>query len=152
MEVVIIDTIAVGIITKIIPQLLLSASVINTILTKINGQIFNDYGATSAINAIRTLDLNNNIKILTLLITDITPTNTSVAISNMLSSILECIQLIESQLTIIHDRISYNKTLWLFRSVRAFGFTNRIIEITALSEILNKRQQLLFNLLSIQHK
>lgn len=149
MEVIIFDTIALGIVTKVIPQLVMSFNSMDTILSKLNGKIFNDYGATLAIESIKQLDLQTKIKILKAVICEIDNDKCSDSLNQSLLSLCDCIEQLDIQLNLIYNRIEYNKNIWIMKSLRSYGFENRIKEIKLLANILESRQKLLFEILLI---
>lgn len=66
-----------------------------------------------------------------------------------ISGLNKCLQDIEKELKQIHDRLIYNKSLWLLSSIRSYSFRNNIIRINSHAKVLEERQNMLFKLISL---
>ena len=143
----------------------LMSAIISSIITNMSGIILmnistsiyniNTYFLTNKNNGdvkvtelIRELDIYNKLRLINEFIGEID--YDSIIIDDIVKSINNCVDDIKKQLDIINYRLEYNKKIWLFTSLRTYGFDNRIKEINTLMTLLNDRFKMLVLLLSIK--
>ena len=69
-----------------------------------------------------------------------------------LESLKTCVLEIENVLGTINNRVIYNKSLWLGKSIRSFGFEDIISSLQLLKKNMDNRTNKLFEVIKINHK
>lgn len=105
------------------------------------------------INSIHELDLNHTIKVLESLILEINKKDISTykypdTLFICIDSIRQCFEDIRIQLDIITTRLQYNTSLYFFKTIRSYGFDNRIKQLNILKAVLDERKKLLLHIIS----
>lgn len=99
---------------------------------------------------LKKLDIENDLILINTLLSEINvEKNHSKSLSLCLERLKECVLEIENELKIIDYRVNYNNSLWLFKSVRTYGFENRIKALEVLKENLDNRKNNLFEIIKI---
>jgi hypothetical protein len=95
-------------------------------------------------------DIQNSIKTLEMLVREIdlknNPTRTLTA---SLASLVECMTEIEKNFGEVKKRMEYNKSLWVFVSLRSYGFTDIVKKLKSLKITLDNRRNSLFDILKV---
>lgn len=71
------------------------------------------------------------------------------ALKQCLDGMKECLADLEKELKIIHQKLEYNKSLWLLPSMRSYKFTNSPDKIRSLFKVLVERRDMLFKMLDL---
>lgn len=98
---------------------------------------------------IRDTDLERKVRLLERIITDIDLTRHTASLSMSIEDVRECLGDIEKVLTEMQTRITYNRSLWLMKSMRSHGFTDILERIRTLTQNLEDRKKALFEVISI---
>jgi hypothetical protein len=105
--------------------------------------------SVNIINSIMKLDLEMKVRILESLIHNLRLNKHSETLSLCLTSLKECLIMIENELLLINTNIKYNNSLWILKSWRSYDFINNMAKINILNDMLDIRQNLFFNILQI---
>ena len=93
---------------------------------------------------LRKTDIEVTIKILECIVSELRVNNeTPVSVINSLKSLHESLVCIENELQDIKRRLQYNKSLYVFKSLRSYGFKSKMKILNDNLEILNNRKKLL---------
>lgn len=120
-------------------------------ISSLLGIINNDKTQTDLIRLLEETDVETTISVLDTMVGEIridekTP-NTIIMCLKKVHSIL---QKIEAELKGIHDKVKWNKSLYLLKSLRSYTFKSNIARINTLLGVLEGRRKLLFDALNIQ--
>ena len=139
----------IGVGAKCITAFTASANGIQVVISNINKfSHIND-----VTNIIQELDLNNDIIILERLIKEININEQSTnTLRSCISTLTDCIISIEQLLNDIHTKITYNNSLWLFKSFRAYTFNNDIKQLEIFKKVFENRKKMLFSVMDINSK
>lgn len=103
---------------------------------------------------LKQLDLEVSVKILETLIKDLAfeiRIYHSQTLSLCVQELKNCVEQIESELKTIKNRLDYNNSLWVFKSMRSYGFIDSIKNITIFKSNLENRKRLLFDVLKVNN-
>lgn len=117
------------------------------------------YGLITALNSssvgsishvLRELDLETDVLILESLLKEIdVDKHHTETLSLCLKSLEECVLKIETALKTVHERISYNNSIWLFSTMRSYSFDDLADSLKILKLNLNNRKKTLFDVIKI---
>jgi hypothetical protein len=97
-------------------------------------------------------DIETTIKILESFVNEMKiDTNTSNTVITCLKGVHNVIIKIENELLLIQEKIKWNKSLYVLKSVRSYDFTTNIARINNLLFILNNRKTLLFEIVAVSY-
>jgi hypothetical protein len=102
----------------------------------------------NVIIALKRLDIESSVKILENLIKELDIKHKTKTIMESIRSLKECIQNIENELCIVHEKLAYNKTIWMLKNIRSYKCTNSIINLEILKQQLDNRTQMFFYILN----
>lgn len=74
------------------------------------------------------------------------------SLARCITDLNNCLDEIKAMLDIVHKRSSYNKSLWLLKRARTYGFTDIYTSLKVAIMNLDDRRQSLFDVLSINHR
>lgn len=101
----------------------------------------------NVIIALKSLDLEASIRVLEKCLKELNIKNKTKTIEESINSLKECIIEIEKELSIIHEKLSYNSTIKYISFLRSYKFTSSIENIKILKNQLDNRTKLFFDIL-----
>lgn len=105
---------------------------------------------TNIMYFLKELDISENVQIVENLLLEINiKNNHSQTLASAIKSLKDCVIEIEQILIEMQSRMSYNNSLWILKTFRSYGFNDIIEKLKILNNILNKRKNLLFEVIKI---
>jgi hypothetical protein len=74
------------------------------------------------------------------------------ALSQCVSDLKECLSTMETLLSAINVRANYNRSIWMFKSFRSYGFSDLFNRLQICTQNLAYRKQALFDVLRINNQ
>lgn len=131
---------------KVIGGVASSAKQISSLL----GFIKSENDQSDLTHFLRKTDIEVTIKILECIVSELRVGNeTPVSVINSLKSLHESLVCIENELQDIKRRLQYNRSLYVFKSLRSYGFKSKMKNLTDNLDILDNRKKLLFETIEI---
>lgn len=121
-------------------------------ISGIIGFIKVDDDKSELIHLLKRTDIEVTVVILECIVTELdVDENTPNSVINGLKSLHEVLSWIENELTIIKERVEYNRSLYFLKHWRSYGFTSNIKHIEDFMGILENRKKLLFETIEISN-
>jgi len=98
--------------------------------------------------ALRKLDIEASVRVLEILIKELDIKHKTDTLEQSLNLLKECLTNIENELCDIHQKLAYNRSLWIFSSLRTYKFTNSIGNLEILKNQLDNRKKIFFDILN----
>lgn len=97
--------------------------------------------------SLKELDIEASVRILEKMIKELSIKNKTKTLEENLNLLKECIINIENELSVIHEKMAYNSSIWYFSYFRKHKFSSSIIKLNILKKQLDNRTKMLFNIL-----
>jgi hypothetical protein len=101
----------------------------------------------NVVYALKELDIEASVRILEKLLKELNIKNRTKTLEESLNLLKECIVNIESELSMVHEKMAYNSSIWYFSYFRSHKFSSSIMKLNILKKQLDNRTQMLFNIL-----
>ena len=99
---------------------------------------------------IKELDLATEVSVLETLLSEIDlEKHHTETLNKCVKSLEECVLQIEANLKTVQERSDYNNSLWIFTSMRSYGFDDLVSALRLLKCNLSSRKKTLFNVIKI---
>lgn len=137
-----------GLMLQLISNMSSSITNVKVLMTNIKSYTKTKYNK----NILVKLDLDRKIEIIESLINNIDLTSEHIDTLDLaINSVIECVNNIKNMLILITERISYNKSLWIMKSLRAYNIDKYILELENLDSVLDKRVELLKSIIELNN-
>jgi hypothetical protein len=121
-------------------------------ISALMGFIQSESNEDKLVMLLKNTDVELTVKILECIISEINVNKkTPNSVINCLKGLHDILNKIENELHIIKLRIEYNKSLYVFKSLRSYNFSSNINKIKNCLSILDNRKKLLFETIEISH-
>lgn len=131
---------------KVIKGVTSSAKNISSLL----GFIKREDDQTDLMKFLKQTDIEATIKILECIVSELcVDDETPISIINSLKGLHESLVCIETELKEIKHRLEYNRSLYVFKSLRSYGFKSKMKNLSINLDILANRKKLLFETIEI---
>ena len=108
--------------------------------------------AADIIKLLKNMDIEIKVKVLSSIVQNLkNSTCHTEALDICLESLMETLDKVHIELTVIHDHIVYNKTWRLLGSWRSYGFNENATKLEDLNRTLDMRKDLLFEVIKLNH-
>ena len=95
-------------------------------------------------------DIEVTVKILECIVSELcVDDSTPVSVINSLKGLRESLVCIESELKDIKERLQYNRSLYVFKALRSYGFKSKMRNLSDNLDVLANRKKLLFETIEI---
>jgi hypothetical protein len=101
----------------------------------------------NVVYALKELDIEASIRILERMLKELNIKNKTKTLEESLNLLKECIVNIESELSLIHEKLAYNSTIKYFTYFRKHKFADSIQKLNILKCQLDNRTKMFFNVL-----
>jgi hypothetical protein len=95
------------------------------------------------IDELKKMDIMNTLRIYEKIISELSVTNKTESYDITITSINECLEEIELELTKIYNKLEYNNKIYFFHSARSYKLSSSINELKRLQSQLNNRISIL---------
>jgi hypothetical protein len=106
----------------------------------------------NVIIALKELDIEASVRVLEKLLKELNIKNRTKTLEESLNLLKECIVNIENELSLIHEKLAYNSSIWYFSYFRSYKFSSSIIKLNTLKKQLDNRTQMFFNILKTNNE
>lgn len=144
----VITSVGINLVATCISSLTSSANGIYTLVNNMSSSV----SIPDITQFLNETDIVEKIKTLECLLNEIDNTkNPTKTLISSINSLGECVKEVEIKLKQVKSRMEYNKSLWLFSSLRSYGFSDIVKSLKILNNTLDQRQKNLFEILKINN-
>jgi len=103
------------------------------------------------ISSLRKLDIEASVRVLVRFIKELDVKHKTKSINESIILLKECMEDIEKELLVIHEKLVYNRSIWFMRTMRSYTFKSSIDNLETLKRKLDNRSQMFFSILKNNH-